>query len=393
MNSKLFRIFAMLVVFSMIVTPAFAQVPVPPTTSGATAGEKFQQVSPDEVISLNEPATYIVLFEGSSLVAAHGGASGLDATSSDSQAYLNTLAVARENILTQAQATLGRKLEIAHVYDVILNGVAVKLTPDEAAAMEMVPGVRKVLRDTIEHITTDAGPTWIGAPTLWDGTAVPNGTETLGEGIVAGILDTGINFDHPSFSDTPADGYVYPAPAKYLGVCDPTNAAQYDPLYATACNDKVIGAYTYTEDSGLEPVTPEDSEGHGSHTASTVAGNFVAVNFYGTPLTISGVAPHAQVISYDVCYPTPPNGACEGNDSVAAVQQAILDGVDVINFSISGGTNPYNDAVELAFLEAFDANIVVSTSAGNSGPTAATVAHLSPWLLSTAATTHNRRFT
>jgi hypothetical protein len=190
MNSKLFRIFAMLVVFSMIVTPAFAQVPVPPTTGGATAGEKYQQVSPDEVISLNEPATYIVLFEGSSLVAAQGGASGLDATSSDSQAYLNTLAVARENILAQAQTTLGRKLEIAHVYDVILNGVAVKLTPDEAAAMEKVPGVRKVLRDTIEHITTDAGPTWIGAPTLWDGTAVPNGTETFGEGIVAGILDT-----------------------------------------------------------------------------------------------------------------------------------------------------------------------------------------------------------
>jgi uncharacterized repeat protein (TIGR01451 family) len=393
MNSKLFRIFAMLVVFSMIVTPAFAQVPVPPTTGGATAGEKYQQVSPDEVISLNEPATYIVLFEGSSLVAAQGGASGLDATSSDSQAYLNTLAVARENILAQAQTTLGRKLEIAHVYDVILNGVAVKLTPDEAAAMEKVPGVRKVLRDTIEHITTDAGPTWIGAPTLWDGTAVPNGTETFGEGIVAGILDTGINFDHPSFSDTPADGYVYPEPAKYLGVCDPTNVAQYDPLYATACNDKIIGAYSYTRDSGLEPVTPEDSEGHGSHTASTVAGNFVDVNFYNTPLTISGVAPHAQIIAYDVCYPTPPNGACEGNDSVAAVQQAILDGVDVINFSISGGSNPYSDAVELAFLEAFNANIVVATSAGNSGPTAGTVAHLSPWLLSTAATTHNRKFT
>ncbi len=95
----------------------------------------------------------------------------------------------------------------------ILNGVAVSFTPQEAAAMEMVPGVRKVLRDTIETIDTDAGPSWIGAPTLWDGTAVPDGMMTKGEGIVAGILDTGINFDHPSFSETPADGYTYPTPA------------------------------------------------------------------------------------------------------------------------------------------------------------------------------------
>ncbi len=393
MNSKLFRLFAMLIVCSMIVTPVFAQVPVPPTTGQAAASEKFQSVSPDEVINFSEPATYIVFFEGASLVAAHGGAAGLDAKSADSQAYLNTLAAARESILAQAQATLGRKLEIGHVYDVILNGVAVKLTAKEALVMEKVPGVRKVLKDTIEYLTTDAGPSWIGAPSLWDGTAVPDDADTLGEGIIAGILDSGINFDHPSFSDTPADGYVYPAPAKYLGVCDPDNAAQYDPLYDAACNDKVIGAYTYTEDAASELNTPEDSDGHGSHTASTVVGNVVDIDFYGTPLTISGVAPHAQVISYDVCYPSSPSGACEGSDSVAAVQQAILDGVDVINFSISGGSNPYSDAVELAFLEAFDANIVVSTSAGNSGPTAATVGHRGPWLLTTAATTHNRKFT
>ncbi|NMD30794.1 MAG: S8 family serine peptidase, partial [Chloroflexi bacterium] len=154
-----------------------------------------------------------------------------------------------------------------------------------------------------------------------------------------------------------------------------------------------MGAYSYTYDAPSDFVTPEDSDGHGSHTASTVAGNTVDLDFYGTPVTISGVAPHAQVISYDVCYPTPSGGQCAGEDSVAAVQQAILDGVDVINYSISGGENPYSDAVELAFLEAFDAGVVVSTSAGNAGPDAATVAHRSPWVLSTAASTHNRKFT
>jgi len=133
--------------------------------------------------------------------------------------------------------------------------------------------------------------------------------------------------------------------------------------------------------------------GHGSHTASTVAGNTVDLEFYGTEITISGMAPHAQIISYDVCYPTPSGGQCAGDDSVAAVQQAIEDGVDVINYSISGGEDPYNDPVELAFLEATDAGIVVSTSAGNEGPAAETVAHRSPWLLSTAASSHNRKFT
>ncbi|HPA34048.1 MAG TPA: S8 family serine peptidase, partial [Anaerolineaceae bacterium] len=387
MYSKIFKVFALLVVISMIVVPASAQAPVPPTDEVVSG--KYQAVSPDDLISRDAPARYIVLFQGDSLVAQNGGAEGLDAKSTSSQAYLDTLATQRSAILADAEAALGRSLMVRHVYDVILNGVSVELTPDEAAALAAMPGVRKVLRDTTEYLDTDAGPAWIGATSLWEGTAVPDGIGTLGEGILAGIIDSGINFDHPSFSDTPADGFTYEWTGDYLGVCAPGG----DPEYADACNDKLVGAYSYTYDAPSDFVTPEDSDGHGSHTASTVAGNTVDLDFYGTPVTISGVAPHAQVISYDVCYPTPSGGQCAGEDSVAAVQQAILDGVDVINYSISGGENPYSDAVELAFLEAFDAGVVVSTSAGNAGPDAATVAHRSPWVLSTAASTHNRKFT
>ncbi|HOU43884.1 MAG TPA: S8 family serine peptidase [Anaerolineaceae bacterium] len=387
MYSKIFKVFALLVVISMIVVPASAQAPVPPTDEVVSG--KYQAVSPDDLISRDAPARYIVLFQGDSLVAQNGGAEGLDAKSTSSQAYLDTLATQRSAILADAEAVLGRSLMVRHVYDVILNGVSVELTPDEAAALAAMSGVRKVLRDTTEYLDTDAGPAWIGATSLWEGTAVPDGIGTLGEGILAGIIDSGINFDHPSFSDTPADGFTYEWTGDYLGVCAPGG----DPEYADACNDKLVGAYSYTYDAPSDFVTPEDSDGHGSHTASTVTGNTVDLDFYGTPVTISGVAPHAQVISYDVCYPTPSGGQCAGEDSVAAVQQAILDGVDVINYSISGGENPYSDAVELAFLEAFDAGVVVSTSAGNAGPDAATVAHRSPWVLSTAASTHNRKFT
>ena len=67
---------------------------------------------------------------------------------------------------------------------------------------------------------------------------------------------------------------------------------------------------------------------------------------------------------------------CFGSDSAAAVEQAILDGVDVINFSICGGTDPFTDPVELAFLDAYAAGVFVSASAGNDGPGAGTADHL-----------------
>ncbi|HQF61051.1 MAG TPA: S8 family serine peptidase [Anaerolineaceae bacterium] len=374
MKSHLFRLFALLALIAMIVAPVSAQTPVPPTTKAAV----------ESAVPEGEPFPYIVLFEGDSLTARYGAA----VREVENQSYLNTLATQRTAILTEASKVLGHDLEVIHVYDVILNGVAVNLTPAEAAKLEALPGVRRVLRDTIETLATDTGPTLIGAPDLWAGTGTPDGIGTLGEGLIAGIIDSGINFDHPSFSETPADGYVYTWTGDYLGVCAPAG----DPAYASACNDKVVGAYSYTKDAASETNTPEDSDGHGSHTASTVAGNTVDMEYEGIPTTISGVAPHAQIIAYDVCYPTPSGGQCAGNDSLAAIQQAIVDGVDVINYSISGGSDPYSDGVELAYLEAFNAGIYVSASGGNSGPAAATVAHLSPWLMTTGASTHGRVF-
>ena len=72
--------------------------------------------------------------------------------------------------------------------------------------------------------------------------------------------------------------------------------------------------------------------------------------------------------------------------------QAVLDGVTVINFSISGGTDPFTDPVELAFLDAYAAGVLVSTSAGNDGPGAGTANHLSPWTMTVAASTQTREF-
>ena len=80
------------------------------------------------------------------------------------------------------------------------------------------------------------------------------------------------------------------------------------------------------------------------------------------------------------------------SDSVAAIQRAIQDGVDVINFSISGGNIPYADAVELAFLDAYAAGVFVAASAGNSGPASDTVGHRGPWVTTTGASSSDRQF-
>ena len=150
---------------------------------------------------------------------------------------------------------------------------------------------------------------------------------------------------------------------------------------------------TYDANQGtgyLYPDSARDSEGHGSHTSSTSAGNQVDnVQTLGPQLArINGIAPGAQIAEYRVCGPA----GCYGSDTTAATEQAILDGVDVINYSISGGTQPMSDPTELAFLDAYAAGVFVATSAGNEGPGASTANHLSPWVMSVAASTQTREF-
>ncbi len=236
-----------------------------------------------------------------------------------------------------------------------------------------------------------------------------NITGYKGEGIVVGVLDSGINTTHPSFAEIGGDGYEHLNPlgqGNYKGACDPANLPQASPSNpsgynpALECNNKLIGAWTFTRTfevgSPIGEPSPNDDDSHGTHTASTTAGNVVKnlmLNGVAFP-QISGVAPHANIIAYDVCgflsngtY----NGNCVGGALLAAADQAIEDGVDVINYSISGGQSPWTDPMEIAFRNARAAGIVVATSAGNAGPGAGTLGHVSPWLISSGAATHNRK--
>ena len=137
-----------------------------------------------------------------------------------------------------------------------------------------------------------------------------------------------------------------------------------------------------------------DVASHGTHTASTAAGNanvetFVDGRSFG--LT-SGIAPAAKLSVYKVCWEDndPNTGGCYSSSSVAAINQAVLDGVDVLNYSISGTTTSTTDPVSMAFLSAASAGIFVAASAGNSGPTASTVNHGAPWVTTVAASSFSQ---
>ena len=300
--------------------------------------------------------------------------------------YQTYLTNQQQTVLQQMVRTLDRPLNPRFHYTTAYNGIALRLTGTEAAEVSQLPGVTAVYREQQYELTTDAGPNWIGAAAVWNGSGTPAGTASKGEGMIIGVIDTGINTDHPSFADVGGDGYNHTNPfgsGSYKGLCVGT---------PTLCNDKLIGLWDFA-DSYWEADGGEDSEGHGSHTAGTAAGNVTQAAIktptgYTYQTTISGVAPHANLIMYDACI-----NACAGSALLAAINQAVSDGVDVINYSISGSSDPYNDPVSQAFLAANDAGIFVAAAAGNSGPNAATMSHISPWITAVAATTHNRSFT
>jgi len=303
----------------------------------------------------------------------------------------------------QLQAVTGG--QIIHRYKAVFNGVSLVTMSDKVDALAGLSGVTGIYLDELQQLDTETSPDFIDADDVWDELG---GEEKAGEGVIVGILDSGIWPEHPSVSDPDPEGDAYPAPPIVPGAngfgasgprstCDFGNTAYNVNDVPFTCNNKLIGAYsfidTYKAFAGLLPTefdSARDDNGHGTHTATTAAGNGeVEATLLGVDRgEVSGVAPRAHIIAYRVCG----EQGCYSSDSVAAVEQAILDGVDVINFSISGGGDPYNDIVEQAFLVAYENGVFVAASAGNAGPGPDTVDHRGPWVTTVAASTSDRHF-
>ncbi|MGI8625270.1 MAG: S8 family serine peptidase [Geodermatophilaceae bacterium] len=408
-------VLAMLAFVVAPVSSALAAPEVPDLTAGGplstervsapkAATSRVAQSDPSVLEATGtEPTAVVVKLDYDSLATYAGNLPGYDATSPSvtntpfdrgSQAarrYEGLIDAIESRFLAALSAAVPEAVAGTQLR-VVYGGVALVLPANRARDLLALPGVVAVQGNGLAQPLTDSSPEFIGAPTLYD--ALGSDT-TAGEGAIVGVLDSGGWPEHPSY----VDPGIAPPPPRGDGearVCDfgdnPLTPRRNDPF---VCNDKLISGEPFLEAynqvvGGEVYETARDSNGHGTHTSTTSAGAPVAnaVVLGVDRGAINGIAPGAHVAVYKVCGLE----GCFSSDSAAAVGRSIEDGVDVINFSISGGTNPYSDPVELAFLDAYAAGVFVSASAGNDGPGAGTVNHVGPWLTSVAASTQERAY-
>ncbi|CAN6180709.1 unnamed protein product [Urochloa humidicola] len=258
---------------------------------------------------------------------------------------------------------------ILRSYKRSLNGFAARLTEQQANKLAEMEGIVSVFPSETYELQTTRSWDFLGLP------QTPQDELPLEGEVIIGVLDTGIWLDSPSFSD---EGFG-PPPSRWKGVCQ-----------NFTCNNKVIGARAYQD--GTTGLSPLDNQGHGSHTASTAAGRAVGnVSFGGLASgTARGAVPGARLAIYKVCW----DSACSGVDILAAFDDAVADGVDVISMSIVSRFPSYyfKNVDAIGAFHAARRGVVTSAAAGNSGLSGGRVCNVAPWMLSVAASTVDRRF-
>lgn len=385
----------------VVATTALGLAPIaaqPATSAPAPASDR----SPASAASADAytAGRYIVTFADEPVASYTGYRKGFPATqpargrkvdvrSSAARAWSRHLTARHDVALAKVGATK------IYDYTVTNNAVAVQLSAKQANQLAKTRGVVALSRDELRQPDTSSSPEFLGLTAdggLWS--RFDGGQPKAGAGLVVGVLDTGIWPESASF----AGGTGIPVPSTWHGRC--VSGENFDKNLH--CNDKLVGARFYYAAFGkkfiakADYLSPRDGDGHGSHTASTAAGRAdVPASIDGRDLgRVSGMAPGAKVAAYKVCWSGKGvSDGCFSSDSVAAINQAVADGVDVINYSIGGSSeSDVLDPVEQAFRAASNAGVFVATSAGNSGPGTSTLDHPSPWLTTVAAATFRRAF-
>lgn len=279
-----------------------------------------------------------------------------------------------------------RPARILYTYERAVRGFSARLSAEQAAALRGVDGVISVVPDAVRHVHTTQTPKFLGLADsfgLW-----PN--SDYADDVIVGVLDTGIWPERPSFSD---EG-LGPVPARWKGKC-----VDYPDFPATLCNKKIIGVRAYylgheaSQGESNDAKSPRDTEGHGTHTSSTAAGAVVKnASLLGYAQgEARGMAVKARIAVYKICWIF----GCYDSDILAAMEQAIEDGVNVISLSVgaNGYAPPYDkDSIAIGAYAATENGIVVSCSAGNSGPGSYTSVNIAPWILTVGASTLDREF-
>ncbi|GJP49451.1 hypothetical protein CLOM_g8654 [Closterium sp. NIES-68] len=284
-------------------------------------------------------------------------------------------------------------------YTYLLNGFAAQLTPAEARRLKRHPAVADVERERTVRVNMVHSPEFLKLDSsLWPANG---GQRSAGEGVIIGVIDSGIWPEHPSFSDPDLNGAAYSSvPARWRGEC--TTTADYP-----ACNGKVIGARYFLkgaegqfgdlDETQDDYRSPRDKVQHGTWCAGAAAGNAgVTVTVGGrTYGTASGMAPRARLAVYKALWIIGGNeGVGVSSDLIAAAEKAVADGVDVISCSWGGLALYFQD---LPYLRGLKAGVVTAFAAGNGGrphPMSmwGTLANVSPFYLTVGASTIGREY-
>jgi subtilisin family serine protease len=344
----------------------------------------LELATPTSEVAKSPHGSYIIVMKAKPLIVEFGQ-DGLDTKQADKARAKKDKK--HDVVLAESGASADDKV---NSYTNAVDGFSALVSHSEAQAMANRDDVLAVYPDELRQPTTDSSPEFLGFTDpagVWQ-------TGYDGRGVVIGVIDSGIWPEHASFAD---DG-SYPAPPITVGECDFGNTAHNPQDAPFTCNNKLIGARqmldTYRAVIGANPQeydSARDDDGHGTHTASTSGGNAdVEASIFGIDRGIvSGIAPRAHVVMYKGL------GALGGfgSDLASAIDKAVFDGVDVINYSV-GSSSFLIGPDDVAFLFAADAGVFVATSNGNDGPGAATTGSPAsvPWLTSVGASTQARTF-
>ncbi|CAL4911622.1 unnamed protein product [Urochloa decumbens] len=266
---------------------------------------------------------------------------------------------------------------LVYTYDTVMRGFAVELTSDEARRMSCAPGVLAMYQDRRVYPLTTRSPGFLGLDPrfgAWRDT-------DLGDGVIIGIIDTGIWPESPSFNGKG----LGPVRSSWRGKC-----VDADDFNSSLCNKKLVGAKSFIKGASGVP-SPRDDDGHGTLMASTAAGSESEVGGPDVLFargTARGVAPKARIAVYKV-----PTDGATAVDIVAAFDEAVKDGVDIMSISLGYEASPfYADSLAVAAFVAERKGVFVVLAGGNSEPTDSTVINVAPWMTTVGASTIDRLF-
>ena len=333
--------------------------------------------------------------------------------------YSAQITAEQDRVLARA----GPGTELIYRYHYGLNGFAARMHPSQAHKLDSLPEVLHVWEDEVRSLPTNYSLEFLG---LFDNDGGLRGTPGLdGDGIVIGVIDSGIAPEHPALQDTreadrPSlcegdwaensllgrwlcrrydireDVLVFEVLEDWNGTCQVGERFELDD-----CNNKLIGARYFV--SGAQATGPiddgeimsaRDADGHGTHTATTAAGNRVKASIFDSFIgRIEGVAPAARIAVYKACWlrPGDTRASCNTSDLANAIDAALADGVDIINYSVGSSMTRITAPDDLALMAATKAGVFTVVAAGNDGPNFGTIGSPAggPWVITAAASTRD----